>query len=68
MTFLLLKVVPNLSRRILTRDLTTPSQTHIGKKIILFDGKDAYINRLCDSKLFKEAIDILCGQSRLREA
>ncbi|KAL4024033.1 hypothetical protein IC575_017806 [Cucumis melo] len=68
MTFLLLKVVPRLSRRILTRDLTTPSEIHIGKRTILFDGNDAYINRLCDAKLFKEAIDTLCGQSRLREA
>lgn len=68
MTFLLLKVVPHLSRRILTRDLTTPSQTHIGKNFILFNGKDANINRLCNDKKFKEAIDILCEQRCLREA
>ncbi|XP_022956324.1 pentatricopeptide repeat-containing protein At4g37170-like [Cucurbita moschata] len=66
MTFLLLRFVPHLSRRILTRDLTT--QTHIGKKFILFDGKDANINRLCNDKKFKEAIDILCEKRCLREA
>ncbi|XP_022158958.1 pentatricopeptide repeat-containing protein At4g37170 [Momordica charantia] len=68
MTFLLHKVVPHLSRRILTRDFTTPSQTHIGKKFILFNGKDANINRLCNEKKFKEAIAILCEQRCLREA
>lgn len=66
MTFLLLKVVRHLSRRILARDLT--AQAHVGKKFILFDGKDANINRLCNDKKFKEAIDILCEKRCLREA